>query len=381
MKIGIDGRMLVFPYTGTAQYIKNLARELAEITPENEYVVVVPRKFNKESVSFPPNCRLHSLAEKKGNASIARVWWEQIQIPEFFVKEKVDIAWFPFPTNPWTRDWYKKRVKTVVTVHDCVSWTNKNYTKSVLAKLYHYQRRRAVKKADIVLTVSESSKKDIEKVCKVPAEKIFVVHNDADKTYKEEPDAKFSEAVLNEFGLTRERYFLYCGGYDERKNVDGLLEEYKIFAESKPEIPLVLVGEKLFNTRLYRSFNRALKEAGKVGKIIFTGFLEPEELNVLYRNCAAYVNLSKMEGFNIPVLEAANCGAPLLLSDIEVHKELFKGHAVFVDLSLKGEVASNMGKFLEDQKLHEELAKKSLELSGKFSWKSSAQKVKEVLFS
>lgn len=381
MKIGIDGRMLSFPYTGVAQYIKNLVRELAEITPENEYVIVVPSRFNKESVNFPPNCVVHSLNEKKGSGSIGRVWWEQIQIPEFFAKEKIDLAWFPFPTNPWTKDRYKKGIKTVVTVHDCISWTNKKYTRSVLAKLYHYQRRRALKKADVVLTVSEASKKDIEKVCKVPAEKIFVVYNDADEDYKKVPNADFSEKVLNEFGLACERYFLYCGGYDERKNVDKLLEEYKIFAESKPEIPLVLVGEKLFNTRLYRSFNLALKEAGKVGKIIFTGFLLNEKLNVLYRNCAAYVNLTSAEGFNIPVIEAANCGAPLLLSDIEVHEELFKNHAIFIDLSKNGEASNHMREMLENFSLREKLVKKSLDLSKKFSWKSSAQKAKEVLFS
>ncbi len=362
MKIGVNARLLTKPFTGIGQYTFNLFRELAVLDGENEYILVVPEKVS--SKGFSKNVRMEVLKEKKfPSAGMRKTWWEQISLPEFFEKEKVDTAFFPYPSNPWTKDWYKKGIKTVVTVHDCIPWKCGEYRRGLLSKMYHAQTRKAVKRADLVLTVSEASKKDVEKIC--GAKKVEVVYNDAGDDYKVD---EYDDDVLGDFNLKKGQFFVYCGGFDKRKNVSFLVDE---FLSGDFDIPLVLVGGKLFKDKLYSSFDELADE-----RVIKTGFLETENVAALYHSCAAFVHFSKDEGFNIPLLEAANCGAPLVLSDIAVHREVAGDSALFVDLK-KGAGLAAMKKILKDR---EEFSKKSKSLAEKYSWKKSAEKVLDLCF-
>ncbi len=364
---------MVFPFTGIGQYTKNLFAELALKDKSNTYVLVVPSEVYKEiRESFPKNVEIKILPEKNfPSPGMRKTWWEQILLPAFFEKEKVDIAFFTYPSNPWDKKWYKKGIKTAVTVHDCIPWMDKNYRRGVLSKMYHSKTKKAVSLADIVFTVSKSSAKDILNVCKVEKSKIKIAYNDAPQTYKDPLPVKYVDEVLRKFGLERAGYILYAGGYDKRKNVDLLLTEHGKFGK----VPLVLAGGKLHEDSLYESFDSESEE-----NVIRTGFLAEKDLAALYHGALAFINLSGREGFNITILEAANCGTPMILSDIPVHREVAGESALFVDISREGAVAEAMEKIM-DKKLRIQLAKRGAELAEKYSFKKSAQKVKNVLFS
>jgi len=381
MTIGVNARLLTNPFTGIGQVTRNLFAELGKCDTETKYILVIPHEIPHQlAAEFPKNVEIRVLKERKfPGAGLRKTWWEQIQVPEFFMKAGVDVAFFPYPANPWTKDWYRRGhasggrgPKTVVTVHDCIPWMNKNYRKGILSKLYHSQTKKAVAKADLVLTVSGSSKEDIEKVCGVPEKKIEVVYNDVSPIYKETPHPSFVEEVLGRYSLKSGKYFLYVGGYDERKNVNHLVKEFLKFEADHKGIPLVLAGGKLFKNKLYKSFDRL----ENLGNIVKTGFLDEEELACLYRNCLAFVNLSKHEGFNLTILEAANSGAAMILSDIPVHREVAEESAKFV----KNDVISAMEEMTNASKreIWQEKAKK---LAHKYSWKKYAQIVKDMLHS
>ena len=142
MKIGVNARLLIKPFTGIGQYTKNMFKELAKIDTEDRYILVVPEKLPESLVRvFPQNVEIVVLPEKRlPGAGARKTWWEQVQLPEYFLKEKVDLAFYTYPSNPWSQDWYKKSIKTVVVVHDCVPWMHKNYRKSILSKLYHVKK-------------------------------------------------------------------------------------------------------------------------------------------------------------------------------------------------------------------------------------------------
>jgi glycosyltransferase involved in cell wall biosynthesis len=370
MKIAINGRFLLKPFTGIGQVTKNLFGELAKIESKNEYVFVVPSEIKG---NFPKNVKIEVLPEKKMPAGVRKTWWEQVSFQEFVRKGDFQMVIFPYPANPWTSDFYKKGVKTVVMVHDCIPWKNRGYRRGLLSKMYQAQSRRAVKKADLVLTVSEYSKKDIVRLCGVDAAKVKVVYNDADEVYKKGVSDKEVSRVLAERGLKKGGYFLYCGGYDERKNVAFFVNEYVRFTEqSGRDIPLVLGGGKLFESRLYGSFDK------KVRGVMRTGFLKASELAALYTGCLAFVHLSKEEGFNIPIIEAGACGAPLILSDIEVHREITGDEALYVDISREGDGAQKMEKVLEAG-VREGLVASAREVAGRYSWERSAAEVRVLL--
>lgn len=376
MKIGVNSRLLSKPFTGIGQYTKNMFRELAEIDPSNQYILVVPEKVPEEIAGrFPKNVQIKVLPEKLvGTAGMRKTWWEQVQIPEFFVKEKVDLAFFTYPCNPWSKKSLVKGIKTVVVVHDCIPWMHKSYRLGLLSRLYHAQTRKAVARADLVLTVSGASMSDIVRVCHVDEKKIEVLYNDADEIYKQPLEKPFVNEVLQRFSLKSGGFFLYVGGYDERKNVKFLVSEYHEFSQKHAVIPLVLAGGKLFSSKLYDSFDEGL------GNVVRTGFLSEEELAALYKSCLAFINLSSHEGFNIPILEAANSGVAMILSDIAVHREVAEDAAIFVNTDRPGAAEKAMESML-GKNAKEDFQKKSSWLARKYSWAKYAKILKNMLSS
>lgn len=358
MKIGVNGRFLTKPFTGIGQYTLHMVTELAKLMKKDEFVLIVPEKL---SLKFPKNVKVKVVPERRrGMAGLRKTWWEQIQVPELFKKENVDWAWFPYPSNPWPRDF---KIKTLVTVHDTIPWEDKRYQKGVLSRMYHQRSKKAVKNADLVITVSQASKKAIQRVC---GKRSKVIYNDVAPVYRKSVAAG---AVLKKYKLEKEKYFLYCGGFDVRKNVNALIKAYGQFAKKNSDIQLVLAGGKILDGNLYGSFDEVESEFGHIVK---TGFLEEKHLAALYQNCLGFVHLSEKEGFNIPVVEAAACASPLILSDIPVHREVAGGGAQFV----KNDVAPAMRKLLRGRA---GWSKKAKRVAEKFSWKKSAQQLKDML--
>lgn len=339
MKIGVNARFLAKPYTGIGQYTIGLLKELGKM--DIDIVAVVSEKVDYD---FGDRVRIVVVPEGRvGTAGVRKTYWEQIKVSEFFMKEEVDLAWFTYPSNPWTRDWV---VATVVSVHDCIPWKLAKYRRGLLSKMYHKMSRKAVASADLVLTVSEFSKSEIVELCAVAAKKVKVIYNDAADVYSSGGDG----GILKKLGLDGGKYFLYVGGYDDRKNVARLV------SERSKKWPLVLAGGKLFDNDLYGSFDEA-------DGVIKTGFLSEAELAALYAGCGAFVSLSKYEGFNIPIVEAANAGAPLILSDIPVHHEVAEDGAVYVGA---------------EDNLREKMEGKMIDSAGvakKYDWKRSADQL------
>ncbi|MFH1533344.1 MAG: glycosyltransferase family 1 protein [Nitrospirota bacterium] len=369
MKIGVNAGFLKKPYTGIGQYTHFLYKEL--LKSGDEYVLMTPEK-----TGFKSTYVLNEISA--GPDSVKKTYWEQIQVPQFLKKEKVDVAHFPYPCNPW----YPYKIPTVVTIHDTIPWDFPEYTPKVLSKLYHYQSKRAAKKATKIITVSEASKKDIIRHLKVPASKVKVIHNAASPVFSHDIKEDKLKEILDKHNL-KKPYLLYVGGYDKRKNVNMLLEIYNKYIAPKYGVDLALAGEKLYNSPLYddpdnltqNPNNSSLKARGHVKRL---GFVSNEELAAIYRGSLCLLHLSKKEGFNIPIVEAAESGAPLILSDTEVHREIAGNGADYVDLENEKEIAGKIERVVKDDHYRRELLEKSSHLKGKYTWEKAAEETLAV---
>ena len=114
MKIGINARFLAHPFTGIGQYTKSLVTKLAELAPENEYFLFTPEFVD---INFPENCKQIRVVEKDyASASLKKANWEHKLVPAEMEKLKIDLAHFPYPSNPRR----KLGIPTIVTVHDVI---------------------------------------------------------------------------------------------------------------------------------------------------------------------------------------------------------------------------------------------------------------------
>ena len=363
MKIGINARFLVHPYTGIGQYTYNLMRALGKIDKKNEYLLFTPELVE---LQLPDNFEQVRVPEKEYKSpSLRKAHWEHVLIPQEIKKWKVNIAHFLYPSNP------KKKlgIPTIVTIHDAIPWVLPYYRKRLRSKAYYLYSKLALKKADHIITVSNFSKDEIMRVLKIEEKNIHVIY--------EAPPIKSQEEAPPDLPLRRD-FLLYVGGYDERKNVPKLIKAYQKYIANHYPIDLILVGGEDQDLEQFITDEYRDKVADKFlvktkGKIVLTPNLPPNELNALYKQAKALVHTSTYEGFNLPLVEAMSNDLPIICSDIPVNHEVTDEGAHFIDPSTIDTIGIGIHEFLNNKQLQSELKKKSHERAKDFDWKKTAE--------
>jgi glycosyltransferase involved in cell wall biosynthesis len=363
MKIGINARFLVHPFTGIGQYTRSLVRAMAKQKPEDEFVLFTPELVD---LDLPSNCKQIRVAEKPYHSpSLRKAYWEHVLLPREMERFGINLAHFPYPSNPWR----KMPMPVVVTVHDVIPWKLPEYRERLRSKLYHFYTRLALKKADQVITVSDFSKQEIIKILRVKDKKITVI---PEASPMNDASAEFPDLTL------RRRFFLYVGGYDPRKNVPLLIQAYQKSISHLYPIDLIMVGGKNRGLEAFVTNEHRHRVDGKFmtkhkGRVIFTDAIPQNELNCLYRQALALVHVSTYEGFNLALVEAMSAGIPIICSDIPVHHEVTRDIALFVDPRNPNEVGNAMHRLVHDSALQKSLAKRGLERSKEFTWEKAAE--------
>lgn len=241
-----------------------------------------------------------------------------------------------------------------------------------------YQRmyfRYAVKAARKIITISESSKKDICRFLDVDGEKVTVIPLASDIALNKDQDGAVMDALRAKFALEG-RFILYVGAVHPRKNIFRLIEAFGTVVSSGQPHSLVIAGSIRWGSSQL-SPEKIRRQYG--GRVIFTGGMGDKELASLYSNCDVFVYPSVYEGFGLPVLEAMSLGAPVVTSRVSSMPEVAGDAALFVDPYDTGNIAAAIMKILESPDLAEDLRKKGFARASRFSWETTASKVLEVL--
>jgi len=368
MKIGLNARFLAYPYTGIGQYTLHLIQALAKLDESNEYFLFTPKLVD---MVLPDHFHQIRVPEKSDPpTSLSRAQWEFQIIPQEMKRLNIDLAHFLYPARPAAFS-----PPSIVTVHDIIPWLLPDYRAHMRSRLYHGYASGGLKKADHLITVSEFSKREIEKQFKIKHKKFTVTHLAPTLNKK----LSFS---CDAFTLRRP-FLLYVGGYDPRKNVPLLIEAYQKFIANHHEIDLVLVGAQGKELEYFLTDEHQEKVAGKFkvkpkGEVIFTPYLSQESLQCFYRQATAFVHASAYEGFNLPLVDALNTGLPILVSNLAVHREVAQEAAFFAPIDSIDSFGLAMHEFLNHPSLKEELKKEALLRAKDFSWEKCAKKTLEV---
>jgi len=374
MKIGINGRFLQYPYTGIGQYTIQLLREFSKMKHERrdethhlDFVIAVPNekcveRMRQEEIDLP----VVVLPEKEWlGKSLSKHWWEQIQVSDFFHEQKVNLVWLPYPCVKWFK---KASDKTIVTVHDTIPWTSKQYQRGLLSRLAHRMSRVSISQANHIITVSETSAKNITWLCGIPEKNITIIENGVSEIFHTLVSQDIMSAVLARFGLQNGKFLLYVGGYDARKNVKLMIESYRTYCQNHECLPLVLVGGKSHEDSLYADFDGAMTNSGNSCSVLIrTGFLSDVDLAALYQSSHGFIHFSSQEGFNIPLAQAMISHLPLLISDTDIHHEIAGDDALYVQT--KDATSLEKG---WDTLIHSQAHSTTKDYSKRFSWNRSA---------
>ncbi|NCN58603.1 hypothetical protein COW99_01650 [Candidatus Roizmanbacteria bacterium CG22_combo_CG10-13_8_21_14_all_38_20] len=335
MRIGIDTRLQ--NESGVGRYIRNLLLNLRKLNSGHEYV------------SISPDIKWHSIKE-------------QLIMP-FLLGNKYNLVHFPYFNVPI---FYSG--KYVMTVHDLIINTYATGRASTLNPVLYWLKRMAyllvlslaVRRACRVIVPSFAVKEQLLQAYNIGPEKISVIYEGVDKKLSE---ATGGGDVLNRYQLKGQQYLLYVGNAYPHKNLETLLVTFDKIREGN--LKLILVGkyDYFYNQFIAANMNR---------NIIFTGYVEDNELAILYREALLLIQPSLMEGFSLPTVEAMARGCPVLCSDIPVHREICLDAALYFKSQDSQDLYSKLMELIADRDKRNNLIEKGKARVTIFSWEDTA---------
>lgn len=365
MRIALNGWFLTHhPHTGSAQYLRALVEWLPRVAPQHEYVVVTPQPV---TVTAPVQNRV----AKAGGGNLAKVYFEQHLFPAACRALKADLAHIPYWAPPLSSP-----VPFVVTIHDLIPLLLPEYAPSRRARLYNALVQAATPGAALIFADSNASRDDILKHFALPAERVQTVYLAAGPEYTTQGDWQQDEPIRAKYGLNPEGgYVLYLGGFDQRKNVRGLLSAWTWAANSIGEnYPLVLAGQlPTPDGALFEDFPALAKELEVADTVKFIGPVAESDKPALYRGATVFAYLSRYEGFGLPPLEAMACGVPVVVSNRASLPEVV-GQAGYI---LPPDDTRSIGAAIltpvVEQMVNDDLRARGLAQAQQFTWEKTAR--------
>ena len=263
---------------------------------------------------------------------------------------------------------------TVITVHD-LSFLRFPGAFRLPNRLYlSLFTRISTHRAARVIAVSESTRRDVIGLCGVPGERVTAIPNGVTEAF-----SPADPAAVAEFRARRglpERFILFLGTLEPRKNLVRLLDAYAAWRRASREpVSLVLAGGKGW---FYETIFARVTELGIEDSVIFPGFVPGDELPWWYRAAECFVYPSLFEGFGLPVLEAMACGTPTITSRASSLPEVAGDAALMVDPENADELTEALARVLSEPGLASELRAAGPRQAARFSWMRTATETAAV---
>lgn len=303
-------------------------------------------------------------------------------IRKFLRENQIDVFYMTSPfemiTSVYKKEWFEG-VRTVATVYDIIPYVMKEkYLRERESYEMYMERVEMLRWVDAYLVISQSVKDDMISYLKFPAEKIHVIYGASNPELfrKIEVSEAEKEELCSKFHI-KDRFLMCTGGDDERKNLPGLIKAYaKMKKELCDRYQLVIVC-KLSPASVERYTNLA-GELHVKDRVVLTNFVTDEELVKLYNLADLMVFPSLYEGFGLPILEAWQCGTPVLTSANSSLQEIGGDAAVLVNAASVRSVTEGMENALSKMDL-KELSRKGVERSKMFTWDKVSRTVLRAL--
>ncbi|OFW75567.1 MAG: hypothetical protein A2Y55_03390 [Actinobacteria bacterium RBG_16_68_12] len=382
MRVGVDGTGWV-NRRGHGRFTRNAVGRLVELDGDATYVIYVDEQ-SAAQVELPPRAERRAVAVTRAPSEAAasdsrRGVADLVRMTLAVSRDRPDVFLFPslytyFPVVG---------VPTVVGVHDTIAEDFADLTLPTRrARLYWSAKRRlAMGRATRLFTVSEAARAALVERFGLSADRVAVV--------PEAPDAVFGprgaadvERALAPLGLRAGSFFVFAGGISPHKNLETLLEGYaELHRMPNAPPPLVLAGDLEGDSYLSSAaqVQARIAELGLGERVLLPGFVSDETLACLYAGATAVVLPSLAEGFGLPAVEAAACGAALVLSDLPAHRETLDGAAIFVAPTDARAIGAALARVRDDSELRSSLGRRAREAVAVLSWDVAAERLRGLL--
>jgi len=370
LHIGLNAHLLstapTYRSAGINTYIRNLLIHLPQVEENLRYTAFL----SDRGFTAVPGLVLRRSSWSTVNP-IVRIAWEQLIQPWALWRERVDLAHALAFVGPLVTP-----CPLVVTIFD-LSFLRFPERFRLPNRLYlRWFTRLTARRARRIIAISRHTKRDVVSLLGVPEGRVDVVYCGVSVELRPRPQEEV-DAFRRQHGLP-ERFILYLGTLEPRKNISGLL---RAFAQARrrqfidSQVKLVVAGAKGWH---YKNIFALVEREGLQDDVLFPGYV-PEEKKVWWYNAACcFVYPSLYEGFGLPPLEAMACGTPVIVSNAASLPEVGGEAAILVDPHDAEELSQALGEVLGDAGRREEMRRRGLEQAQRFSWLETARQTVQV---
>jgi len=370
MRIGIDARPLARGQAGISRVINSTLRELERLDARNQYFLYCNRSFD---LPFE-NPRWQKTVQPLYSLLPGSLWLQSGAFARAARRRELDVFWgtsFTLPVG------LPQATRKVLSIYDLVwrrypqsmSWYNR-----LLSRAF---TERSIRKADLIVTISGSTKHDLENELRVPAEKIRVTRLGVDAHFRPCEPAVAARHIAQKYKCSG-NYILSVGTVEPRKNFATLIEAIGILkGQGRLTHQLVVAGAKAWGkSRIAESI---LKWKLTERDVKFLGFIPEEDLPLLYSGAALFVFPSVYEGFGLPLVEAMACGVAIVASNTSSIPEVVEEAAWLVSPYDSEAMAAGILRLLSDTQLRLALIERGLRRAQGFTWEATARTVLHTL--
>ena len=366
MKIGFDAKRAFFNRSGLGNYSRNTIQLLYQNFPNNEYFLYTPKirgaiKFvNAEKIRIiSPN----GIFNKTFNSS-----WRSFRISNQLIADGIEL--YHGLSNELPFNIHKKKIKSVVTIHDLIFIRYPNLYKPIDRFIYTKKCKYGCKYANIIIAISQQTKADLINLFNIDKNKIEVVYQGCNSFFFEDVSEVLKARIKEKYNLPS-CFILQVGTIEERKNLLSILKALNI---GEIDIPLVVVGKP---TKYIQTVKQYIADK-KFENIYFLHNVPMKDLPALYQMAEVFVYPSIVEGFGIPILEALSSKTPVITSKEGCFKEAGGKSSIYVDPLNIEQLKNAIGKVLSDSLYRTQIIKNGYEFAQNFREDKIAKNLMKV---
>ncbi len=358
MRIGFDAKRAFLNNTGLGNYSRDTIRVLSNFYTSNKYFLYTTKNNKNPRLSFLKDSKNTFIRTPESLLNKAlKAYWRSKSIVKDLFNNKIDIYHGLSHELPLGIE--KTSIKTVVTIHDLIFIRYPHLFKTIDRKIYYKKFKSACERADKIIAVSEQTKKDIIDFFDIPKNKITVVYQGCNKVFQNTVTDSIKRKTLSKYNIPN-KYLLYVGSIEERKNLLTILKTLKDLPNQK----LVIIGNgKSYKVKCLRFISKNnLSE-----RVMFLSDLSLEEMAALYQSAQIMIYPSVFEGFGIPILESLFSKTPVITSKGGCFSEAGGLNSKYINPLSVSEMKETVLEIQNSPELQNTMREKGFEYAQKFT--------------
>ncbi len=364
MRIAISAHSLGRRIGGDETYRSNLLSALADVDAVNEYIIIINRPSPMAS-ALAQQANYRVIQVRPGSSWYRLLWGE----PWIAWRSRADI----FHAQVFAPFWLTANL--VLEIPDLSFMIYPQHYPGLKGWRLRTFGPLAARQAKRIITDSETSRQDLIRILKIPAERIAMIPLGVDtKLFTGQVDTSTLQSFKQRYGLP-DRFILYVGNIQPRKNLPRLVDALVQLKQEGIQHKLVIVGAAQWG---YQDTFSEVARKGMAKEIIFTGYVPKKDVPLFYRAAELMVNPSLWEGFGLPIIETMACGTPAAISDIPAMRETAGEAALYFDPLQTKTIVEAIRRGLMDTGLREQLKERGEERVKSFRWEEVARRTLKV---